>query len=212
MSKPYLPYYDLEFASDALFWSGEEASERRIFLMPSSPPSKFVGFGVARASREACFVARGTVVDHLGHFISRNVREGVRVELYVKPPLPQWLLERYTTNPPWEGHEYESPPNPPVSGLVATGVKRYAPSPTGALWSEGDGSNRVAFIIPMHDAAEFLAFGMLGSRAEEHFIRVGRVENQLGDFIEQMKREEARVELRAMPPLPEPRLRRYLPR
>jgi hypothetical protein len=212
LSKPDLPYYDLEFSSDAPFWSGEEASERRIFLMPTSPSSKFVGFGVARASKEVCFVARGVVADHLGHFISRNVREGVRVELYVKPPLPHWLLERYICDPPWEGHEYEKPPNPPVGGLVTTGVERYAPSPTGALWSEGDGSNRVAFIIPVHDAAEFLALGMLGSQAEEHFIRVGRVEGQLGDFIEQMKREGARVELRTIPPLPEPRLRRYLTR
>ncbi|WP_164019857.1 hypothetical protein [Pyxidicoccus trucidator] len=212
MSKPSLPYHDLEFSSDAPFWSGEEASERRIFLMPASPPSKFVGFGVARASKEVCFVARGVVADHLGHFISRNVREGARVELYAKPPLPHWLLERYVCDPPWEGHEYEKPPNPPVGGLVATGVERYAPSPTGALWSGGDGSNRVTFIIPVHDPAEFLALGMLGSQAEEHFMRVGRVEDQLGDFIEQMKREGARVELRALPPLPEPRLRRYFTR
>ncbi len=210
MSKPQPPFYELEFSRPATFWSGGDASARRTFLMPVSTPSEFLAFGVQGETGEVHFVARGRVGDELGDFIANVVREQARVELHVWPPLPGWLLRQYVSAPPWEGHEYEEPPESPVLGLTASGVESYERLRDVTLWTAGDALTRRVLLAPVKDPSRFLALGVLGATAQVLFALTGAVQGELGDFIARMGREEARVELYARPPLPESLLHTYL--
>lgn len=116
--KPQLPYYELEFSSDAPFWTVGDASTRRVYLMPVPIPSEFLAFGVLGPENTAIFVARGRVREDLGSFIARMVQDGARVELYTEPPLPKWLVDYYTKGPPHEGKEYDDPPDQPTPGAA----------------------------------------------------------------------------------------------
>jgi hypothetical protein len=118
--KPKLPYYELEFSSDATFWTVGDASTRRIYLMPVPIPSEFLAFGVLDPDNTAVFVARGRVREELGSFIARMVQDGARVELYAEAPLPKWLVDLYIKGPPHEGKEYEEPPPQPTPGAAPT--------------------------------------------------------------------------------------------
>lgn len=210
MSKPKSPFYNLEFDSEATFWTEGDATSRRTFLMPVTIPSEFLALGVLGTSKEACFVARGTVREHLGSFIARMERDGSSVEFYARPPLPEWLLKEYTEGPPWEGHEFEPPPPPPYLGLVSQGVDRYEHFRDADLWTAGDALSRRAILLPVHDPAEFVAFGVVEPSEEVLFAFSGTVREQLGEFISQMVKEGARVELHARSPLPEQLLHQYL--
>lgn len=211
MSKPKLPFYELEFSSDAAFWNEQDGAQRRVFLMPVPIPSDFVAFGVLGAKHEPHFVARGKVHAHLGDFIERMTRDKAAVELYAHPPLPGWLLKKYADDPHHEGHEYEAPPPPPVNGLVPGSADSYERLRHSTLWTQETPSARQAFILPIHGApSEFLALGVAGAGGHVFFALTGPVQTRLGEFIARMVKEEAQVELRAKPPLPEPILRKYL--
>jgi len=210
--KPKPPFYELEFSSDAPFWTGADASTRRTFLMPVSTPSEFLAFGVVGPSSQVLFVARGRVREHLGDFIARMVRDEAGVELYIRPPLPGWIIREYTSGPPHEGHEYDEPPRPPIEGLapVSGNIGDYEASSSAPSWPEGGASSRRTLLVPLRDPAEFLALGVLGSADTVFFALRGWVKSELGDFIAQAAREGASVELYARPPLPESVVRKYL--
>lgn len=210
MNDPKPPFYELEFSTGVTFWSAGDASSRRALLMPARSPSEFLAFGVLGTSEQALFVARGRVREHLGAFIDRMVKDEARVELHARVPLPWRLVREYLSLPPYEGHEYENPPPPPVLGLAAQDVGTYQHLRGNALWKEGDGSTRRAFIVPVRDPSEFLAFGVLGTSERVLFALKGSVRDELGPFIARMVEDETRVELHPRAPLPEPILRRYI--
>jgi hypothetical protein len=116
MSQPKPPFHELEFAGSTPLFPQGDASPRRVFLMPLSNPAEFLAFGVRGPSEEVVFVARGTVREHLGGFISRMAQEGAQVELYARPPLPGHILHEYTSGGPFETQASESPPPPPDPG------------------------------------------------------------------------------------------------
>lgn len=118
--QPKPPYYELEFSSDATFWTEGKASSRRTYLMPVPTPSEFLAFGVLVPSKKVIFVARGRVREDLGSFIDRMVQDGAVVELYARPPLPASFVNDYVKGPPHEGHEYDPPPDQSTPGLTAT--------------------------------------------------------------------------------------------
>jgi hypothetical protein len=118
--KPKPPYYELEFSSDATFWTEGDASSRRTYFMPVPTPSEFLAFGVLVPSKKVIFVARGRVREEMSGFIDRMVRDEATVELYAKPPLPASFVNDYVKGPPHEGHEYDLPPDPSNPGLTAT--------------------------------------------------------------------------------------------
>jgi hypothetical protein len=118
--KPKPPYYELEFSSDATFWTEGNASSRRTYLMPVPTPSEFLAFGVLVPSKKVIFVARGRIREDLGGFIDRMVRDAATVELYARPSLPASFVNDYVKGPPHEGHEYDLPPDPSNPGLTAT--------------------------------------------------------------------------------------------
>lgn len=216
IDRPKPPFYELEFSSDATFWTEGDAITRRVYLMPVSTPSEFLAFGVLAPSyaelSTVVFVARGRVREELGSFISRMVQDGAIVELFIWPPLPMWLVNEYVKGPPYEGKEYDDPPPPPINGLVPVpgDTTEYEPTGGGTLWTAGDASSRRAILVPVRDPAEFLAFGVLGSEDTVYFALRGTVKDELGNFIAQMTREVARVELYARPKQLEGVLHKYL--
>jgi hypothetical protein len=109
---------ELEYSGDANLWPPGDASKRRVYLMPVSTPSQFLAFGVLVPEKTAVFVGRGRLREALGSFVARMVRDGARVELYAKPPLPRWLVNHYTKGPGHEGHEYEEPPDQDIPGMA----------------------------------------------------------------------------------------------
>lgn len=119
-NKPKPPYYELEFSSDATFWTEGDASSRRAWLMPVPTPSEFLAFGVLVPSKKVLFVARGRVREDLGGFIDRMVRDGATVELYARVPLPASFVNDYVKGPPYEGHEYDEPPKQDIPGMAPT--------------------------------------------------------------------------------------------
>ncbi|RKG91381.1 hypothetical protein D7W82_00710 [Corallococcus sp. CA049B] len=209
MDKPDLPFHDLEFSTEDHFWTGGDATTRRVYLMPVSPPSEFVAFG-ALVPSEPCFVARGRVEQHLGPFIERMARDDAKVELHEWPPLPDWLVKEYASNPPWEGHEVENPTGTPVRGMVRSSVDTYEPVPGTPLWTPGEAIRRSIFITPVKDASELLALGVLTGTDTVVFSKKGTVQGALGALIAQAVNEGARVELHTWPPLPKDVLHLYL--
>ncbi|RKH80183.1 hypothetical protein D7X99_22635 [Corallococcus sp. AB032C] len=177
--------------------------------MPLSRPTQFLAFG-SLAPREACFVCYGRVDTNLAPFIERMVRDGAEVTLYELPPLPEALIEKYATNPPWEGHEVEKPTGTPVRGLVPKELPDYAEESSGPLWPEGTASERCTLLLPLDDPKTFLALGVATESGTVVFARKGTVEETLGSLIQQTMREQSRVELHARPSLPREVLDRYL--
>jgi hypothetical protein len=211
LSKPKLPFYELEFSGDAIFWTEQGAARRHVFLMPVPIPSEFVAFGVLGEKYEPHFVARGKVHAHLSDFLARMKQDGARTEIYARAPLPGWLLKKYTDDPHHEGHEHEEPPPPPVDGLVPGSTDPYERFRHSALWSAEASTARYVFVLPIHGApSTFLALGTSGPEDRVFFALTGSVEADLGEFVTRMVKEEAQVELRARPPLPDPVLRKYL--
>jgi hypothetical protein len=207
LSKPQPPFHDLRLSHNGTFWPEGAAPERRAFLMPLANPYEFLAFGIIGKPQQVCFVALGMVMEHLGAFITRMDRDDAKVELYTRAPVPGWLLKQYAGAPPFEGHEYEEPPPPPVTGLLPD---RIDTAPSTPLWTEGDSFTRRALLLPVKDPSEFLAIGVLSQLEKVLFVRVGSVRDDLGAFIERMVRDEARVELHARLPFPEPRLRSFI--
>lgn len=207
MSKPQPPFYDLKLSSDITFWSEGATAERQAFLMPLANPYEFLGFGVLGKPQEVCFVVRGTVEEHLGAFITQMRRDGAKVELYTRAPVPGWLLTQYTGGGPFEGHEYEGPPPQPVNGLAPERIDTFAET---LLWTEVHALSRLALLVPVNDPSDFLAIGMLRQPEKILFVRAGSVRDDLGAFIERMVRDGARVEFHARPPLPESLLLPFL--
>ncbi len=119
--KPKLPYHELEFFSGATtFWTEGDASSRRTWLMPVPTPSEFLAFGVLVPSKKVIFVGRGRVREDLGRFIDRMAQDGATVELYARVPLPASFVNDYVKGPPYEGQEYDEPPDPSTPGVAAT--------------------------------------------------------------------------------------------
>lgn len=83
----------------ASLWREGDATTRRALLMPLSNPAEFLAFGMLSPSDTPHFVARGQVRDDLRAFIDRMVRDGAKVELYARAPLPEEVLSKYTSDP-----------------------------------------------------------------------------------------------------------------
>lgn len=210
MTRQSPPFHDLEFFDGPAFWTEGDALSRRAFLMPTSVPSEFVAFGVLLPSDKVLFVARGKVEDHLEQFISRMTQEQAEVELYVQAPVPGWLSKQYSSGePPYEGHDYEGPPKGPVNGLVPVGTQTIPPD-GGSQWPAGNVRTRRTLLVPVKEPSRFLALGVQGPAQEVCFAVTGSVQEELGNFIARMGREQSQVELHAKPPLPEPVWRKYL--
>jgi hypothetical protein len=77
------------------------------------------------------------------------------------------------------------------------------------FWTQGDAATRRVYLMPLSNPAEFLAFGVLVPPDTVLFVARGKVREHLGDFLANMERERARVELYAMPPLPRELIKRY---
>lgn len=195
MSKPKPTFYTLEFSLDADFWEGSDAAEQRAFLMPVTPSSEFLAFGVLEPSKRVHFVARGRLKEDLATFLTRMTRSGTRVGLYVRAPVPGSILKRYTSGPPIENQESEEPPDPPVAGLVPDPTTPSVGSLDEPLWTKGDASTRRVLLTPTHNPAEFFALGMSSSSSQVLFKLRGSVQEQLGGFITRMVRDQASVEL-----------------
>jgi hypothetical protein len=211
LSKPKLPFYELEFSGEVTFWNEQDTTHRHVFLMPVPIPEDFVAFGVLGSQHEPHFVARGKVQAHLGDFITRMTRDKAHVELYARPPLPAWLLEKYADDPHHEGHEFEAPPAPPVNGLVAGSTTLYEHRRRAPLWPGGLSTARHVYVMPLHQVPSvFLALGVSGLDGPVLFALTGSVQKELSEFISSAVKEESQVEFRAKPPLPEPILRKYL--
>jgi hypothetical protein len=79
-----------------------------------------------------------------------------------------------------------------------------------ALFWEGAGNDtRRAFLMPLSNPAEFVAFGVFGPSKTVHFVARGRVQDHLGSFLASMQQAEAGVELYERVPLPWPLVKRY---
>jgi hypothetical protein len=61
-------------------------------------------------------------------------------------------------------------------------------------------ARRRVLILPLRDATQFLAFGVMGDEETAVFIARGRIWEHLGDFMAQMKEEGASVEFPREPP------------
>jgi hypothetical protein len=200
LSASRFPFHELEFSRPADFWEGDGASERCVFLMPVTPSSEFLAFGVLEPLMQVHFVARGRLVHDLGVFLEAMLRGGARIELYVRAPVPRSILERYTSTPPIEYQEAEEPPEPPVRGLVPEPTVRTMSSLPGTLWAAGDASARRVILTPTHLPAEFFALGLSSSSDQVLFQLRGSVQDQLGGFVTRMVQDQARVELHPRPP------------
>ncbi|NTX07573.1 hypothetical protein [Myxococcus sp. CA040A] len=210
---PPLPVHDLENPPEAPFWTRGDASSRRVFIVPVSPPSSFVAFGALWPADlvEVLFIAQGKVEEHLGAFVERMAREDARVELCVWPPLPKEFVAQYATVPPYEGHEYEPPPGTPVRGAAADArVDPYSRLRGEPLWAGGDASSRYTYLAPLSDSSQFLALGVTRPSDEVVFAAKGSLVEDLGALIAHALSEQSFVELHARPPLPSEVLGRYL--
>ncbi|RKH55309.1 hypothetical protein [Corallococcus llansteffanensis] len=201
MNKPQPIFHQLEFHRDADFWAGCDASGRCAFLMPVTPSSEFIAFGVLEQSKQVHFVARGRLKEDLEDFITQMVRNGAAVELYVQAPVPPSILKRYTSGPPIENQEFEEPPGPPVHGILPDPATPTVESFAGSFWPGTELSARSVFLLPTQTPSEFLALGTVTSVGQVLFTLRGSVQEQLGAFIHQMVDDQARVEL--LPSQPE---------
>lgn len=77
------------------------------------------------------------------------------------------------------------------------------------FWTGSDTSGRIVYLMPLKAPSEFIAFGVLPETETLVFVAQGRVREDLGNFIEWMRRDEAKVELYARAPLPGYVLREY---
>ncbi|WP_164007621.1 hypothetical protein [Pyxidicoccus trucidator] len=214
MSQQEPAVYNLEFSDDVDFWTGAGAASRRTFLMPLPDATRFVAFGVVGPGDTVLFVARGRVGAHLGAFLATLERDGARVELYARPPLPWHLVKRYTSDDPYESQETEGPKNPPVQGFVAlgggaqtggAGLLETPPEPLSTAsfsWPAEVTPSRRVIVIPASGEDDFVAFGVCGAPDRFVFVARGRVSDHLGGFSERMKLAGASLELRDAPPLP----------
>ncbi|ATB35239.1 hypothetical protein CYFUS_000651 [Cystobacter fuscus] len=210
MSPSTPPFHDLEFPNDVPLWPSNDTATRRVFLMPAPDPSLFVAFGVLGASAEVSFVARGSLLENLGFFIERMLRESARVGLYALPPVPRELIEKYGAPPPFEGHEFEAPPKPPVAGLASDRVQAYPARGSAPLWAQGGSAARRAILVPVRDPSGFLVLGLHGSPPTVLFALKGSVTEDLPRLLARLRREDCHVELFAVPPLPESVVGEYL--
>lgn len=202
MKKPQPAFYTLEFSLDADFWAGSGAAEQHAYLMPVTPASEFLAFGVLEPSKRVHFVARGRLKEDMSTFLTRMTRSGTRLGLYVRAPVPRSILKRYTSGPPIENQESEEPPDPPVAGLAPDPTTPFMGSLDGPLWTQGDASARRVLLTPTHDPVEFFALGMLTSSGQVVFKLRGSVQEQLGEFVTRMIKDQARVELLPRIPVP----------
>jgi hypothetical protein len=85
-------FYELEYFSDADFWSRGEASMRRAVIVPLTD-SEFLGFGVLGSSNEVLFMARGRVDEHQQGFIARMEQAGASVEFRAQRPVSRLVLK-----------------------------------------------------------------------------------------------------------------------
>ncbi len=78
-----------------------------------------------------------------------------------------------------------------------------------AFWEGAGDISRRAFLMPLSNPAEFVAFGVFGESDTVHFVARGRVREHLGDFLERMEEAGASATLYARVPLPWPLVKRY---
>ena len=207
MSPSTPPFHDLEFSQDPPRWPpGTEG--RRVFLMPAADAALFVAFGARE--EEVCFVARGSLGENLGPFLERMAKEEVSVGLYVQPPVSRDLLDTYGAPPPFEGHEFEGPPKPPINGVASDQVRLYPAEGGSSPWSSEDPAPRRVFLVPLREPATFLALGLLEDSDRVLFALQGRVREDLPRLLAHLRRVSCRVQLFALPPLPQGVLDTYL--
>ena len=175
--------------------------------MPTVDASLFVAFGAC--GTEVCFVARGSLGNNLGTFLGRMAREDALVGLYSVPPVPKELLDTYGVPPPFEGHEFEGPPPPPVRGVASDQVQPYPAEEGGPPWSPDNTPSRV-FLVPLRDPTTFLALGLPDSAEDVLFALQGRLREDLSRLLEHLRQVSCRVQLFALPPLSQRVLDTYL--
>jgi hypothetical protein len=78
-----------------------------------------------------------------------------------------------------------------------------------AFWEGAGDVTRRAFLMPLSNPAEFVAFGVFGTSDTVHFVARGRVGEHLGDFLKRMEEAGASATLYARVPLPWPLVKRY---
>ncbi len=84
-------FYELEYFSNANFWTRGEASMRRAVIVPLTP-SEFLGFGVLGPTNEVLFMARGRVDEHQEGFIARMEQAGASVEFRAQRPVSRFIV------------------------------------------------------------------------------------------------------------------------
>ncbi|RKH72581.1 hypothetical protein D7W81_05705 [Corallococcus aberystwythensis] len=77
------------------------------------------------------------------------------------------------------------------------------------FWPRDTTAQRLVYLMPLPRPTEFLAFGVL-SPDETCFVGRGRVNTNLGPFIERMIRDRAEVRLYECPPLPREFIEQYI--
>lgn len=197
MNTSRLPFYELEFSRPGDFWEGDGTAGRCVFLMPVTPSSEFLAFGVLEA--QVRFVARGRLAHELSAFLDAMSLASARIELYVQAPVPRSILKRYVSSPPIEHHEAEEPPAPPVRGFAPSPTVLLLDSSNGPLWTSAATSERRVILSPTHLPAEFLAVGLASPSGPELFQFRGLVQEQLGTFVAHVVHDRARVELLPRP-------------
>lgn len=79
------------------------------------------------------------------------------------------------------------------------------------FWTGGDASGRIVYLMPLPKMpSEFIAFGVVPQTETLVFVAQGRVREDLGAFIERMRKDDVKVELYARAPLPGSVLNAYI--
>jgi hypothetical protein len=115
-----LPFFPLESPEEHPFWRD---AGRRVLILPVVDGTQFLAIGVLGDEERAVFIARGTIWEHLGDFMTRMKEGGASVEFLREPPphLTQIWIE-YGGDSDLETKSAEPPPDPPP-GFQSGGMK-----------------------------------------------------------------------------------------
>jgi hypothetical protein len=191
------PFYSLKTAGDVDFWAQAGDSARRAMIMPLTNPREFIAFGVLAPSNEVFFVARGEMLAHMGHFLSRMAQAGASAELYARVPLPGSIVNPYIKDDPHEQKEADQPPPAPNSignAAIRTGGEPQTmtiASNESSLWTITGSTRRVLVTAVPGSTSASLAFGMVMVDQTDYLWRVNFVAHvangsALTDFLSKM--------------------------
>jgi hypothetical protein len=189
-------FYSLKTAGDVDFWARAGDLARRTLIMPLSNPREFIAFGVLSPSDEVLFVARGEMLAHMGHFLSRMAQAGASAELYTRVPLPGSIVNRYIRDDPHDQKEADRPP--PAPNLTGNVTIAGAVPPTitienneSSLWTISGSTRRVLVTSVPGSGTAYLAFGMVEVDEPDYLWNVNFVahiedSSDLTDFLNEM--------------------------